>query len=186
MALVAVKFWPEPEDPLMAENAADQMMLPGMESGEAEKQLSSQPILNVENEPDTGLAFMKAEETDPNEIRRMSGRIEAPANPKTVTLTPNDIEKFNSLETGAPAKLRGKLSKVRLSSTGKSLYFEFSNPAGAEQIRGVSYKKLLKGDYDPMKFKHLEGQEVVISGKTKREGTKKPWLVQFSKIKDVE
>lgn len=119
------------------------------------------------------------------ELKRMAARVptgspspSAPLAPPQRNFTPLEASKMKSLKANGPATLTGVVRNVRLSRTGKSLYFEFSSPINREEISVVAPKGNYQGEFTPQSYADLRGKMVQFEGVVYRE----PNGRQFVKI----
>jgi hypothetical protein len=98
------------------------------------------------------------------------------AAPPVRDFTPGDGDKMKILKANGPASVTGVLRNLRISSTGQSLYFEFSKPTNAAEIMAVAHKSSYKGDTTIDAYKDLIGKKVRFDGTVFRESTGRQYV----------
>jgi hypothetical protein len=127
----------------------------------------------------TALAAKLAKE---KEIERMAAKVppvKAPSAP--LEFMPGDGDRFGELKSNSPAILTGVVLKVFTSQTGKSLYFEFSEPPVATEIKAVAHKSKYPDDFTPGAYSDLIGKKVRFNGKVFREPNGKQYVKIISR-----
>lgn len=84
------------------------------------------------------------------------------------TLTPDDAELISTIRNGTSVKVRGVLRTIDLSNSGKTLFFEFSDPRNLGQIRVATNPKANSAPPTKQEFAALIGKTVEIDGKVIR------------------
>lgn len=102
----------------------------------------------------------------------------SPIAPPQRDFTPPDGEKMKELKANGPATLTGVVRSVSLSASGKSLYFNFSDPLNQTEIKAVAHKSNYQGEATPQSYADLLGKRVRFEGTVFRE----PNGRQFVKI----
>ncbi|MFD2257716.1 hypothetical protein ACFSSA_13630 [Luteolibacter algae] len=95
-------------------------------------------------------------------------------------LSPDDVVLVESFPSGTDVKLSGTLRGIRLSSSGKTLYLNFSNPYDPNQINGIIRKSDYEDDFPGGGFTALIGKKILLTGKTFRESSKKKPFVKIT------
>lgn len=99
----------------------------------------------------------------------------APDAPQTAKPTirhdfaPGDIERIIKLAMNTPASVTGTLLSVDSSQSGKSLYFNFSDPTDKSKIAAIVHKAQYDADFTPDAYAELIGKEVNFDGAVFRE-----------------
>jgi hypothetical protein len=91
--------------------------------------------------------------------------------PPLCDFIPSDSEKIRALKANDPASVTGVVRKVRNSSSGHSLYFEFSSPLQPQEIHVVAHKNNLEGEFKVEAYNHLIGKNLRFDGIVFREPT---------------
>ena len=77
---------------------------------------------------------------------------------------PGDKKLFTNIKSGTPMKLGGVLRRVKLSSTGKSIYLFLEDSTDPEKLAGVVHKSNFKGDFRNEAFIPMVGKKLVLTG----------------------
>ena len=83
---------------------------------------------------------------------------------------------MTALKAGEPASVTGVILNLRLSGSGKSLYFEFSKITNPVEIMAVAHKREYKDDFTIDAYKDLIGKKVRFDGTVFREPTGKQYV----------
>jgi len=78
--------------------------------------------------------------------------------------SPEDRALFASIKVGTPVKLRGTLRSTKASSTGKSIYLNFSDPPDPDKLGGVAHLSNFNGVLKAETFAPQVGKTVLVSG----------------------
>jgi hypothetical protein len=78
--------------------------------------------------------------------------------------TSEDKKLFANIKSGTPMKLGGVLRRVKLSSTGKSIYLFLEDSTDPEKLAGVVHKSNFKGDFRNEAFTPMIGKKLVLTG----------------------
>ena len=112
------------------------------------------------------------------------------AAPPLRDFTAGDGEKMKKLNANSPASVTGVVLNVRLSESGKSLYFEFSKNTNATEIMAVAHKSDYKekDDFTVTAYRDLIGKKMRFDGTVFKEPTGKQYVMIRSreKMKDVK
>ena len=102
--------------------------------------------------------------------------------------SPEDRNLWKNIKGGTPVKLRGTLRSVKLSSTGKSVYLNFSDPSDPKKLGGVAHKNSFAGGFRPETFTPLVGKTLLVSGTCYKELTGRMYVKIRSadQVKPVE
>jgi hypothetical protein len=96
--------------------------------------------------------------------------------PPICDFMPEDADKMTALKAGEPASVTGFILNLRLSGSGKSLYFEFSKLTNPAEIMAVAHKREYKDDFTTDTYKDLIGKKVRFDGTVFREPTGKQYV----------
>jgi DNA/RNA endonuclease YhcR with UshA esterase domain len=92
------------------------------------------------------------------------GRQQVEINPKrSAVFQIEDTERLIN-EKGREVTVEGRVTNVRLSDAGKTLYLEFSDDSAKEQVRGCIMTQGAPEDMSAPALKLLEGKRVQITG----------------------
>jgi hypothetical protein len=95
-------------------------------------------------------------------------------NPSGIPIfSPNETERILALKGQKEAQLHGVLRGMQYSKSGKSLYFNFSEPYDGAQIRAVAHRASYQGNFDLQAYRHLIGKNVSFRGVLFREINRK-------------
>lgn len=89
---------------------------------------------------------------------------------------PGDAEKMKELKAYDPASVTGVVRKVRTSSTGHSLYFEFSLPLQQQDIHVVAHKNSFQDEFKIEAYKDMIGKNLRFDGVVFREPTGRQYV----------
>ena len=137
------------------------------------------------------LAKKLSEEAAAKDKVPKTSAVASPQKPSAGTgeiFSPEDRDLWDNIKGGTPVKLRGTLRSVKFSSTGKSVYLNFSDPSDPKKLGGVAHKSSFTGDFRPQTFTPLVGKTLLVSGTCFKELTGRMYVEIRSadQVKPVE
>lgn len=122
------------------------------------------------------------------ELRRTAAKAtpKPAAAPPVRDFTPTDAALMKNLKAGGPANVTGVLLGVRFSSTGKSMYFDFSKPPDHTQILAVAHNRGFQGEFSDKAFADLIGKKLRFDGTVYREPNGRQYVKISSRKKITE
>lgn len=100
-------------------------------------------------------------------------------------LLPEQSELIRTLASGSEAKLKGIVRGVRISSTGKTIYLNFSEPHNNKLTNALIKIENFEGNYSLDDFKKIIGKQVMIEGSIFVESAQKNHYVKFSSMDQI-
>lgn len=95
-------------------------------------------------------------------------------NPSGVPIfSPKETERILAFKGQKEAELQGVLRGMQYSKSGKSLYFNFSEPYDGAQIRAVAHRSSYQGSFELEAYRYLIGKNVKFKGVLFREFNRK-------------
>jgi hypothetical protein len=94
--------------------------------------------------------------------------------------SPHETEMILAIKGQKNAEVQGILRGLQYSKSGKSLYFNFSEPYDGAQIRVVAHRSSYRGNFDAQAYRYLIGKNVRFTGVIFREINRKFPYVKIS------